>query len=48
MFLFATFIASSEISIASIFAFSNSLANEIAIAPEPVPMSRILIFLFLL
>ena len=47
MFLFAIFIASSDMSIASISAFSNSLAKEIAIAPEPVPMSRILRLFFL-
>ena len=46
MFLFAIFIASSDMSIASISAFSNSLAKEIAIAPEPVPMSRILRLFF--
>ena len=34
-------------SMANISAFTNSLANEIARAPEPVPISRILIFDFL-
>ena len=43
IFIFATLIASSEISIAIILAFINSLASEIAIAPDPVPISNILI-----
>ena len=47
MLLFATFIASSDKSIATISAFSNSLAKEIAIAPDPVPISNILKCAFL-
>ena len=43
IFLVATLIASSDISIAVILALLNSLANEIARAPDPVPISNILI-----
>ena len=43
IFTFATLIASSETSIAVILALINSLANEIARAPDPVPISNILI-----
>ena len=42
-FASATLIASSEISIAVMLALINSLASEIARAPDPVPISNILI-----
>ena len=46
-FLLAMSIASSEMSVAIISALLNSLDKDIAIAPDPVPISRIFKFLFL-
>ena len=47
-FVLATFKASFETSTAKICAFGKNLANEIAMQPLPVPISRMLISLLFL